>query len=151
MTRSERLRDFIKEVLGCNCPDSALAHIRLDRHPAEIAGVPLTLRISIAGRLLVHVVCTDEPGELVESLDAVFDAGRRLRDDNGFNRFRFVVGTRAPTDARDALMAAFLALPHRDARQHLHVVSMDDVPAPSADRRVAGRSRRELKRTDQRV
>ena len=125
---SEQFPHFIREVLGCQCPDSALANIRICPEPEEVAGIPLTLCVAIDGRLLVYVVCTDRPRALVESFASVFEAGKSARDQRGFHRFRFVVGTASPGDVREELMTAFYAVPGIDDRQHLHVVSAADIP-----------------------
>ena len=78
--------------------------------------------------MLVCVARPDADGAITQSLAAVFAAGKAKRDRDGFNRFRFVVPTREPDVAREALTAAFRALPDTDDRQHLHVVDVSDVP-----------------------
>src|SRR5574341_1326328 len=120
MTESEQLPYFVREVLGCQCADSVLANIRVCSEPDQVAGIPLTLCIDVDGRLLVYVVCTEAPTALIDLLQSVFDAGRKARDLNGFNRFRFVVGTASAGKETEPLLGAFYTLVGLDDRQHLH-------------------------------
>jgi hypothetical protein len=126
MAESKPLPHFIREVLGCRCSDAVLANIRLCPEPNQVAGVPLILCLDVDSRLLVYVVCPERPLVLIDSLQS--EAGKRARDLDGFNRFRFVVGAASAGDAREKLMAVFQALPDIDDRQHLHVIDVQEIP-----------------------
>lgn len=128
MSRAEQLPHFIRDVLGCQCPDSVLANIRVCAEPDRVAGIPLDLCIAVDNRLLVYVVCTDSPRALIHSFKSVFAAGKSARDRKGFNRFRLVVATNSADQVRAQLTDAFRGLDGVDDRQHLHVIDVAHVP-----------------------
>jgi hypothetical protein len=119
---------FVRDVLGCRCPDEVFERIEMPGAPGEIAGLPLQLRLEVGGRLLVCAVREGDVGRAAASLGAVFREGRALRDAQGLNRFRLVVLAGRPEEARGPLEAAFAALRLDDARLHLHVVDERDAP-----------------------
>ena len=127
MVRDE-LIEFIRDGLGCGCPDDVLDDLRVDPHPAGLAGLPVDATISAGGRLLV-AVCASRPwAEIDAQLDRCFATGRQLRDEGGYNRFRLVVVAGDPDVARRVLDRRFETLAARDDRLHLHVVGPAVLP-----------------------
>jgi hypothetical protein len=123
---------FIRDVLGCGCPDDVLQEIRIDR-PWRVAGIDAQLaRIDVGGRLLVWVVAVgDRPTALAELVAGAVTAGLNERDRMAFNRLRLVLATAAPSDISESARQAFDACRNADDRTHLHVVDRQSVP-PSA-------------------
>jgi hypothetical protein len=114
------LQRFIRDTLGCGCPDSVLEAIAPVQDLDELGGLPVRLVLDVDGRLLVAVV----PAAAADArgLQDALGEGRELRDARGMNRFRLVLeGEVAP-----ALMEA-LRMP--DERVHVHVVAAEEVPA----------------------
>ncbi len=121
---------FIRDDLGCGCPDEVLQTIRIDRHwPVARIDAPLA-RIDVGGRLLVWVVDVGERqfgiAELVTSAVA---AGLDERDRLSFNRFRVVLASGTPSDITRPARQAFDACRRPDDRVHLHVLDLRSLPA----------------------
>ena len=124
-----RIQSFIREVLGCTCPDAVFQTVRIDKNPRAFAGLERAYAITVGGRLLVLVVLADELPTIMNQLGEILERGRRLRDCEGLNRFRLVVATPDPQAAQPHLAAHFESLGYWDERLHLHVVAADQLPA----------------------
>ena len=118
---------FIKDVLGCTCPDEVLADIQVVPDPDGFAGLPVDFLLRVGGRLLVGVCLTPMAFETAEILAACVSSGKSLRDSWGFNRFRLVVAFTDPGARASGLERWFKALPGIDERSHFHVVARDQV------------------------
>ena len=123
---------FVRDVLGCGCPDDVLRDIRIDRHH-WIAGIDAPLaRIDVGGRLLVWVIAVgDRPTHLAALVAGGVLAGLHERDRLAFNRLRLVLATPAPSEIDALARQSFNACRVPDDRIHLHVVDLRSVP-PSA-------------------
>jgi len=118
---------FVREVIGCNCPDDVFRRIEVQRGSSAIKSCSADYELRIGGRLLV--VVTSEPLEtLLSVLGQVVGEGRRARDDNRFNRFRLVVQTGNASEDAEKLLRAFEAVPDKDERTHLHVLPKGQIP-----------------------
>jgi hypothetical protein len=114
------LRAFIRETLGCTCPDAVFDVVERTREVATPSRVPFT-RWVIGGRLLVYVVApTDGFEQIAEELAAL---GRRDRDARGLNRFRLVLASALPEADARAAERAFAGAAGEDAKAHLHCVA----------------------------
>jgi len=118
MADREKIKAFVQDVLGCGCAEEVFKIIEL-RHGKK--GDVRYDRINIGNRLLVYIVRADEPGFVGEELPGMLLAGRKERDDEGFNRFRLVLATDAPS-AGIAAMNAYKKTGLADDRLFLHVV-----------------------------
>ncbi len=118
----QAVRDFVVNVLGCGCPEEVLRDIRLNRAPGAVAGVPLLFEIRVGGRLLIFGVSAEHLKGCAAPLAGLAAAGRKTRDDGGFNRFRLVVVC-ADAAAGTSLLSDWAGLSALDERVHLHVVS----------------------------
>ena len=117
------LRFFVREVLGCACPETVFDDVRIGL-PAlfDTHGVEGGVKILLGERLLVAVV----PLARLEAPDmdvpAILARGRDVRDARGFNRYRLVLVGVPDSAARGRLEAAARAF---DERVHVHVVDED--------------------------
>lgn len=121
MARQFSIKKFVRQVLGCTCPDKVFKQIE-DKHVAPAVS-PHTRVITIGGRLLIFIWEVNELGQFKENLPAMLAAGQKERDERGLNRFRAVLAT----DESNQNIAAEAALyfsqfAGRDDRMHLHVV-----------------------------
>jgi hypothetical protein len=119
---------FIKDVLGCACPDEVLADIQVVPDPDGFAGLPVNFLLRVGGRLLVGICASGSPGAVAELLPRCFAAGRALRDAEGFNRFRLVVVSSDVDQDANLLRAVFDDLPMRDEKLHLHAITRSELP-----------------------
>ena len=128
---------FVREVIGCNCPDAVFQHIEIQRGSSAVKACSADCELRIGGRLLI--VVTSEPvPRLAPHLAEVVAEGKRARDELKFNRFRLVVQTGKPAEESEEFFRAFESVPDKDERTHLHVLAKGEVPnfishAPHAD------------------
>ncbi len=128
---------FVREVIGCNCPDHVFRHIEVQRGSSAVKACAADCELRIGGRLLI--VVTSEPvARLSRHLAEVIAEGKRARDERKFNRFRLVVQTMNADRESEQLFEAFESLSRKDERTHLHVLPKGQVPnffshAPHAD------------------
>jgi hypothetical protein len=125
---STQLERFVRETLGCTCPDEVFEQVEIGE------GSPLpdggrVRRIAIGGRLLIYLV----DGVPVDAVDRDIRgwtlSGRIDRDGAGMNRFRLVIGLDglSGSDA-DRIKGAFAAAcDEGDDRMHLHLVEPDSI------------------------
>lgn len=120
---------FIRDVLGCTCPDEVFQTICIDRNPPTFTGIGQQAHsIAVGGRLLILVIVVTNWPALGNELGGILQRGRQLRDHGGFNRFRLVVATPDQQSALPVLVSQFESLASQDNLTHLHVVSPDQLP-----------------------
>jgi hypothetical protein len=120
---------FIREDLGCGCPDEVLREIRIDRAWRVSDLDAEVVRIDVGGRLLVLVlVVEDPPSGLAELVTSAVGAGLDERDRLSFNRLRVVLASPHPSGVRRSADRAFDTSHRPDDRIHLHVVDLHTVP-----------------------
>jgi hypothetical protein len=122
------LERFIRGELGCQCPAEVFQEIVTERCPAAFGEWPCGALVSVGKRLLILVLRCDDCVAMRRRLRSLFEAGRRMRDARGFNRFRLVVVTSRPEAIASSLIPCFENLEGKDDRTHLHVVASDRVP-----------------------
>jgi hypothetical protein len=131
MRAPPELERFIRDTLGCGCPDEVFDHVAVVRGPLRAGSGESAWWIEVGGRLLIAVVDVDEvaPAELT----AIYAAAAHRRDADGFNRFRLVVASAQRTEG---LEAAFAPIGAADDRLHLHLVVPADLPplVPTVDK-----------------
>jgi hypothetical protein len=121
MARQFAIKKFVRQVLGCTCPDKVFEQIE-DKHVVPAVS-PHTRVITIGGRLLIYIWVVNEPGQFKENFSVMLAAGQEERDERVLNRFRAVLAT-DETNKNFAAEAAlyFSHFAGRDDRMHLHVV-----------------------------
>jgi len=123
----EQAELFIRDTLGCKCPPELFQDLTEE---VELSGGPLYEAFSltdkslsplidrvfsVGGRLLVVVTRSFEKETVLRFLEA----GKGVRDQMGFNRFRLVVMIPA------GQVETLVAMPaHFDDRVHLHFLNM---------------------------
>ena len=118
---------FVREVIGCNCPDEAFRHIAIQRGSSAVKACSADCELRIGGRLLI--VVTSEPvAGLAAHLAEVIAEGKRARDEGKFNRFRLVVQAGKRAEGTAERFRAFESVSHKDERTHVHVLPKGEVP-----------------------
>lgn len=119
------IKYFVREHLGCNCPDEVFEQIAvIDK--ADISDQFDTV-YNIGGRLLVAVCTPSDWHEIENRIEQLVTAGMRFRDRYGYNRFRLVIAT-DETDALTRLQKAFESCPKPDEKAHMHVIKPQALP-----------------------
>ena len=119
---------FIRDVLGCGCPDEILADVTGEQRPGAFAGLPVRALVRVGGRLLIGVCEGDALARRADALAACVAEGKRVLEGGGYNRFRLVVAAGRGAGAEPALRTRFDALQFLDGRLHLHVVDAGTLP-----------------------
>lgn len=85
------LQQFVRQVLGCACPDEVLRNISLEPPPPSLADLPVGRLLNVGGRLLVMISRPDFRPRDAAELVHLGKAALALRDAHGFNRVRIVL------------------------------------------------------------
>ena len=123
--RNSGIKDFVRESLGCSCPDEVFEAVRVVPQ-SEVLGIPATV-YEIGGRLCVAVVAPGNWRDIAPVLGELVEAGKQYRDRQGFNRFRLVIAS-ANEQAGSELPALFARLQNTDDKTHLHVIGPELLP-----------------------
>ena len=127
MIHKDNIKLFIREALGCTCPDEVFDHIDCRADVNLPGGIALDYRINVGGKLLVFVLGIDRFDSIAPILPQLVSAGIHDRDNEGFNRFRLVLLTETPDRLSENAFALFESLP-TDEKTHLHLIPKDDFP-----------------------
>ncbi len=125
----QALKSFVKDRLGCGCPDEVFSFIQIKKRPAVFDGLPIDYLITLGDRLLVGI-CLSENLEngIGPDIEKSLMAGKQLRDGAGFNRFRLVVSSDKAESLTEEIQTQFATLMGLDDRIHLHVVGPSEIP-----------------------
>jgi hypothetical protein len=123
------LARFVRDVLGCGCPEEILRSITVDRGRL-VPGLDVEVtRLDVGGRLLVWVVPAARLKPLPSVVAAAVPAGVEERDRRACHRFRLVLAAADPAAIDQPAREAFAACKQVDDRVHLHIVPLDEVRA----------------------
>ena len=121
MTSNESIKNFVRNILGCKCPDNVFEQIDDQQVSSNIS--PHTRSIIIGGKLLMYVWEVGSPDQLEEGVPAILAAGKKARNELGLNRFRAILVTEAPSIIKSQADLCFSQFSDLDEKMHLHVVS----------------------------
>jgi hypothetical protein len=124
MTALAGVRAFVRQTLGCNCPDSVFERV-LCEGGVQRGGLRLERRILVGDRLLIYVLRAASPEEAQQAVHALLQSGREERERVGLNRLRLVLVSPDPMGLVGHAQRAFADCPGRDERTHLHVVGQE--------------------------
>jgi len=127
------LASFVRDVLGCACPDEVLRSITVDRGRLVPGLDAEVTRLDVGGRLLVWVVPAAHLKSLPSVVAAAVAAGVEERDRRACHRFRLVLAAADPAAIDQPARDAFAACEQVDDRVHLHVVAVEDCPGSVGD------------------
>ncbi|MBN2271112.1 MAG: hypothetical protein JXN61_10890 [Sedimentisphaerales bacterium] len=130
MLRKNDIEQFVRNTLGCTCPDEVFERIDCRAKFALPGGITLDYRINIGGRLLIFVLDIDRFDSVASILPLLVSAGIEDRDNAGFNRFRLVLLAESPDRLSDNAFDLFNSLP-TDEKTHLHILAKKDFPTRS--------------------
>lgn len=129
MIHKDNIKLFIRETLGCTCPDEVLERIDCRADVNLPGGIQLDYRINVGGRLLIFVLGIDRFDSIASALPLLVSAGIEDRDNAGFNRIRLVLLAENPDHLRDKGFDLFNSLP-TDEKTHLHITAKNNFPIP---------------------
>ena len=122
------LKHFVRDTLGCNCPEAVFQRVEISALPIARAAWPRALRINIGNRLLVYllprVAVLPDPAAVADLLER----GIQERNQGGYNRLRLVIGCDEPAALNDSF-AELTTLYPGDDKVHLHLLPTSVIPA----------------------
>jgi len=127
-TDKKAIKSFVQGVLGCTCPNEMFLNIKVEQNPPGFADIIQGDLIVIGGKLLVYLIKPNDGEGLAGKLEQLFNLGREIRDNGGFNRFRLVVSTSREQQTQKLLARQFEILENLDERLHLHVIGIEPLP-----------------------
>lgn len=127
-SNTEALKVFIKDSLGCGCPDKVFEKIDVDKYAVKGYSSELS-RIVVGDTLLIYIARPSELKSFDDSIEVICAAGKSDRDINKYNRFRLVVVTQETDTSRESISDRFMQKSGADEKMHIHFVRHDVVDA----------------------
>jgi len=119
------VRALVRNVLQCQCPDAVFDDIRIGCPTLySTHSTPSGLEVLVGRRLLVTIVSCSDLQDAETDIHGILEAGRRTRDEQGFNRFRLVVVGVLSAEFRSRMGSLSAAL---QERVHLHLLDEQDL------------------------
>jgi hypothetical protein len=121
---NEKLKVFVKDTLGCGCPEKVfekidVSDLRIEEHDKEIT------RIVVGDTLLIYIMGPELSGNYAENVKSIGMSGKSDRDANNYNRFRLVVPGFADEVQMDEVSANFSKSFNTDEKMHIHFVGQE--------------------------
>lgn len=126
ITNLPGVRKFVRETLGCGCPEEVFDDLVLARETLWDGG-PDIRTLLVGNRLLIVMFATRDWSDLGVILPQLVKCYRRMRDESGYNRVRLVVACSRPEALRASASLTFAGLPEVDERMHLHILTPADL------------------------
>ena len=126
MINDENIKTFVRQTLGCGCPEEVFEYIDCQSN-ITLNDIVLRNRINIGNRLLIYIVEINSIESISHSLPSLIRVGRNERDSLRFNRFRLVLASDNIDDIKQAAEDIFKNI-DKDERIYLHIVSKTDIP-----------------------
>jgi len=125
-SQDDSVKRFVRTHLGCSCPEAVFKNIqRLDE---SVVFPSADVVYDIGGRLLVAVFVPKQWRQIQDELEQLVNAGKKYRDQQGYNRLRLVIATN-DSNAEEVLGNAFHILSNTDDKIHLHVTELQALPS----------------------
>jgi len=127
MTDNKAITEFVRNTLGCNCPEEVFQYIDCRTVLNIDEYIEPAYEINIGNKLLIFAVGIDKVDSLSSAITKLLSAGIKKRDEKKFNRFRLVLLTAPENDVAEHASEIFSSLTP-DNKAHLHVIKKDDFP-----------------------
>jgi hypothetical protein len=121
------IEQFVRETLGCQCPDEVFRSISLDHLRSADGVIPYT-RLVVGNRLLIYILDAASSSVGDGALTDLVARGCRERIECGYNRFRLVIACDEPDAVAARTRRAFHRATGQDERAHLHCVGPGLLP-----------------------
>lgn len=115
------LKTFIKDTLGCGCPDAVFEKIEVSKYRTEGYSNEFT-RIVVGDTLLIYMVRPADSEPVHDSVEVIALQGKNDRDRHRYNRFRLVLATNDEPAHDDTIKKRFRQHFGADEKMHLHFI-----------------------------
>ncbi len=129
MKDHKTIKTFVQKTLGCGCPEEVFQYIEC-RSDTALDDFVVRNWINIGNRLLVYVVEADNSGSVKQMLPVLIAAGRKERDEKGFNRLRIVLAV-DDIDEVKRIATDIFNNADKDDKVHLHIILKKNIPLPA--------------------
>ena len=119
MQADREIRRFVREILGCSCPEEIFNKIEYREACDDIPGS----KINVGDRLLIYIINMDGIPAIPEVVGPAVQRGIEERDEKGFNRFRLVLASSSPDEIYRIAEKTFIDSACTDEKSHLHVLN----------------------------
>lgn len=127
MIKKENIKTFVRETLGCECPENVFDYID-SQHSIELnSEILLSDKINIGNRLLIYTVDVNDVKFIENNLIELISIGRKERDMKGFNRFRLAIITDKMDEIRQIAHMTFKKSKDKDKKIHLHLINRNEM------------------------
>ncbi len=126
MIKKENIKVFVRETLGCECPDKVFEYIDCQHNIKLNKDIVLNDKINIGNRLLIYIIEINDSNSIKSNLSTLIYMGKNERDRMGFNRFRLVIFTDKINEITQIADMVFKNLEDKDEKVHLHVINKTD-------------------------
>lgn len=130
MMEEEHIKVFVKETLGCECPENVFEYIDSQLNVALNNDILLNSKINVGNRLLIYVIEINDTNSIKGNLSTLISIGKRERDRGGFNRFRLAVITDKTNEIQQIAHMIFKNLEDKDEKVHLHIIDRNQLSLP---------------------
>lgn len=111
------VKAFVKQTLGCACPEPTFEQIEV------VAGTgAIKQKIRVGGRLLIYLLDAEGIPDIGVAVGEAVRKGVSERNLNGFKRLRLVVLAEDTNLIAGAVEQVFSESPLRDEKTHLHLL-----------------------------
>jgi hypothetical protein len=121
---NEKIRVFVKNTLGCACPEKVFEKIEVSKLPTVAHDMEIT-RIVVGDTLLIYIIRPEPIFNIVDSVESIGLAGKVDRDTNNYNRFRLVVSSLEDDVQQDKVSERFAKSFNTDEKMHIHFVNQE--------------------------
>jgi len=126
--KKESVKRFVKDILGCNCPEKVFDVIEVEEKIDMPGILTLDYRINIGNRLLIYLLDTTKKTIGIDRLSSLLEKGVQERDDRGFNRFRLVlVGTCENSESSEMVKKALVGKSEGLEKVHIHFLEKERI------------------------
>jgi hypothetical protein len=122
MINKENIKMFVRETLGCECPDAVFEYIDSKLNVKLNEDILLNDKINIGNRLLIYIIKVNDTKFIKTNLSKLISIGKNERDLKGFNRFRLVIFTDKVDEIRQIAHNIFKRLENKDEKVYLHII-----------------------------
>jgi hypothetical protein len=131
----EFLKDFVKNTLSCQCPDTVFDTIVQKTKVKITSDFEVEKVFVIGNRLLIFVVLVDKFDNkyIKDNLPKLIIHGINWRDDYDLNRFRLVIFSKFSGNLKTKAKAKFKKEIAGDERLHLHLLDKNKFKKELAD------------------
>lgn len=119
MVDKENIKYFVKNVLGCGCPEDVFKIIESE-FDVVVDNILLKSKINIGNKLLIYIVEGDLDN-ISYIIPFLISYGKKERDEKKFNRLRIVLVFEEIDKIKEKIMSIFNNC-NKDDKIHMHLL-----------------------------